>query len=173
MLLNLTEYFESQGKHAEVEIPYEKDVFNDGYTDYPVIKKDSLKLKIDNIGDSKLEIKGSMDVTLQGACSRCLDEVEIPVSISFEYSIVKPDGFHEPDEDTELFMNGYELDAETLIDNELIMSLPMKVLCKKTCKGLCPVCGKNRNVNECGCDTFIPDPRMAAISDIFNANKEV
>ena len=70
-------------------------------------------------------------------------------------------------------MNGYEMDAETLIDNEMIMSLPMKVLCKETCKGLCPVCGKNLNDGECGCDTFVPDPRMAAISDIFNAYKEV
>ena len=70
-------------------------------------------------------------------------------------------------------MNGYELDTEILIYNELLMSLPMKVLCKETCKGLCPVCGKNRNDGECGCDTFVPDPRMAAIKDIFNANKEV
>ena len=41
------------------------------------------------------------------------------------------------------------------------------------CKGLCPVCGKDLNTGACGCDTFVPDPRMAAIMDVFNANKEV
>lgn len=173
MLINLTEYFESQGKHAEIEIPYEKDVYNDGSFDYPVVEKTPLKLVIDNIGNGELSLSGNMDITLKGNCSRCLEEVNIPVSLSFEYTVVKPDGFHEIDEDEQYFMNGYEMDAEALIDNEMIMSLPMKVLCNKTCKGLCPVCGKNRNVYECGCDTFIPDPRMAAISDIFNANKEV
>ena len=70
-------------------------------------------------------------------------------------------------------MKKLELDTEAFIYNEMIMSLPMKVLCKETCKGLCPVCGKNRNMGDCGCDTFVPDPRLAAIKDIFNANKEV
>ena len=97
---------------------------------------------------------------------------ETEFGIAFKY-----EGFNflyfKDDEDEQYFMNGYEMDVETLIDNEMIMSMPMKVLCKETCKGLCPVCGKNRNLGECGCDTFIPDPRMAAISDIFNAIKEV
>lgn len=173
MLINLTEYFESQGKHAEISIPYEPDVFNDGFRDLPVASKEDLKLSITNIGGDKLELKGNMSVTLEGACDRCLSKVTFDVPVEFEYSVVKPDGYHEPDDDDMDFMNGYDLDTQTLINNELIMSLPMKVLCKETCKGLCPVCGKNLNDGECGCDTFVPDPRMAAISDIFNAIKEV
>ncbi len=43
---------------------------------------------------------------------------------------------------------------------------------KDDCKGICPVCGQNLNEKECGCDTFVPDPRMAVIQDIFK-NKEV
>ena len=173
MLINLTEYFEVQGRHAEIEVPYEAEKFNDGFKDYDIKSRENLKLSIVNIGDGKLQITGTMNVVLGGECSRCLEPVDVPISLSFEVSVVKPDGYHEVDDDEQYFMNGYELDAETLIDNEMIMSLPMKVLCKETCKGLCPVCGKNRNLGECGCDTFIPDPRMAAISDIFNAIKEV
>ena len=70
-------------------------------------------------------------------------------------------------------MSGYELDVDTLINNEILINMPVKVLCKEECKGICPVCGGNLNEKECGCDTFVPDPRMAAIKDIFNANKEV
>ena len=173
MFINLTDYFEVQGKQAELKIPYESEAFNNGYEELPILKKDDLKLSIVNIGDGKLSLSGEMAVTLQSACSRCLKPVEISVPISFEYSVVKPDGYHEIDEDEQYFMNGYELDAETLINNELIMCLPMKVLCEDDCKGLCPVCGKNLNEGDCGCDTFVPDPRMAAISDIFNAYKEV
>lgn len=173
MLINLTDYFEVQGKQAEIKVPYAPDKFDTGYEELPIANKSDLTLHITSLGNGKLTVSGDMSFTFDGSCSRCLQPVSFDVPISFEYSVVKPDGFHEVDEDEQLFMNGYEMDTETLINNELIMSLPMKVLCKETCKGLCPVCGKNLNEGECGCDTFVPDPRMAAISDIFNAYKEV
>ena len=49
----------------------------------------------------------------------------------------------------------------------------MKVLCKDNCKGICSRCGANLNKGDCGCDTWVPDPRMAAIQDIFKQFKEV
>ena len=71
------------------------------------------------------------------------------------------------------FMDGWQLDVEAFVYDEILVNWPAKILCKEDCKGICPVCGQNRNLKECGCDTFVPDPRMAAIQDIFNANKEV
>ena len=49
----------------------------------------------------------------------------------------------------------------------------MKILCKPDCKGICPTCGRDLNTGTCDCDNFVPDPRMAAIKDIFEADKEV
>ena len=77
------------------------------------------------------------------------------------------------EDDEQNFMEGYELNVVNLVNNEILMSWPMKVLCKPQCKGICTVCGKDLNTGECGCDTFVPDPRWAALKDIFNANKEV
>ena len=71
------------------------------------------------------------------------------------------------------FMEGYQLNAETFVYNEIMGNWPAKILCKEDCKGLCLVCGQNLNERDCGCDTFVPDPRMAVIQDIFNAYKEV
>ena len=173
MLINLTEYFDCQGKQAKIKVPYEADIFNDGIRDYKVLSSEDVELSITYVSEGKLEIKGEGRFTLEGNCDRCLKPVNIDVPVAFEYPIIKPDGFHEFDEEDQWFVKGYELDAEALINNEMIMSLPMKVLCDVTCKGLCPVCGNNLNDGECGCDTFVPDPRMAAISDIFNAIKEV
>ncbi|MCR5278889.1 MAG: DUF177 domain-containing protein [Lachnospiraceae bacterium] len=172
MLVNLTEYFDSQGT-AHLSIPYEAEEFNDGLSSRKVVKREDLSLDITNVGEGKLELSGNITITLADSCARCLTDVEVPVPVSFVYTVVKPDGFHEQSEDELFFMDGYNLDAEALIDNELLMSLPMKVLCREDCKGLCPVCGSNLNHGACGCDTFVPDPRMAAIMDIFNANKEV
>ena len=173
MLINLTDYFEVRGKEARIDVPFEADVIKSDYAEYPVLHKNPVVFEFHNIGDGKLQLVGNTSFKLGSVCDRCLSEVDFEVAVSFEYTFAKPDGYHEIDDEQEVYMKGYELDAEALITNELLMSLPMKVLCKETCKGLCPVCGKNRNDGECGCDTFVPDPRMAAIKDIFNANKEV
>ena len=56
---------------------------------------------------------------------------------------------------------------------DVLMSWPLKVLCKEDCKGICSRCGKNLNEGPCGCAEEPKDPRMAAISDIFSKFKEV
>ena len=82
----------------------------------------------------------------------------------------KDDEEHENSE----FMEGYSFNIESLVSNEVLMNWPMKVLCSNDCKGICMKCGKDLNSGMCECDTFVPDPRMAMIKDIFNANnKEV
>ena len=91
----------------------------------------------------------------------------------FAYEVFSPEKAGEAEDDEQNFMEGYELNVVNLVNNEILMSWPMKVLCKPQCKGICTVCGKDLNTGECGCDTFVPDPRWAALKDIFNANKEV
>lgn len=173
MLINLTDYFEISGRSSEKKVPVELTEFDNNGAKMPVKSKDDISFIFENLGDGKLNITGHTRLVLESVCDRCLESVDLDIPLEFDYTVVKPDGFHEFDPDEQFFMNGYELDTEALVTNELLMCLPMKVLCKETCKGLCPVCGKNRNNGECGCDTFVPDPRMAAIKDIFNANKEV
>lgn len=174
MLINLTDNFKSAGKISTIKPSLEKTEVELDTTSYKVVDADGIELTIKNIGQGHLTVSLNGKVKLLMQCNRCLEDVEQYVDLDFLAEVIEPDGFNEIDEEQELFMDGYELDAEALIHNELIMGLPMKVLCKDDCKGLCPVCGSNRNKGECDCDTFVPDPRMAAIQDIFNAyNKEV
>jgi uncharacterized protein len=65
------------------------------------------------------------------------------------------------------------LDVDCLVVNEILVNWPTKVLCKEDCKGICPVCGKNRNLYDCGCDTVVLDPRMQQFQDVFKDFKEV
>ena len=114
-------------------------------------------------------------------CDRCLKDVKVSVSADFAHQVTSPDqekgATEEASDDTsdeeQNFVSGYELDTDALISNEILIHMPVKVLCKDDCKGICSVCGHDLNEGECGCDRFVPDPRMAAIKDIFNANKEV
>ena len=149
MLVNVTDVFTSEGKVLTQEIAWESaEITHDG-SSYPV-KSSSIP------------------------CDRCLEEVEVPFDLFIAQKLVAPDRADQDAlEEQEAFMEGYSLNIDSLIDNEITTSWPMKVLCRPDCKGLCPVCGKDLNTGACGCDTFVPDPRMAAIMDVFNANKEV
>ena len=71
------------------------------------------------------------------------------------------------------FIEKDHLNVDTLVQNELLINWPIRVLCKEDCKGICSRCGANLNHGECGCDREALDPRMAAIKDIFSKFKEV
>lgn len=116
-------------------------------------------------------------LTVNRACSRCLSEVVCDYSLNVERTInvAKKEAFidnlNEYDEIS--YIEDCTLDVDLLILDELYTVLPMNVLCKTDCKGICKVCGTNLNKRICDCDQTVPDPRMAVFSDIFNQFKEV
>lgn len=123
-------------------------------------------------GKALLQVKGALNVEL--FCDRCLTPVAREICIDFEQEVYAPEAIPpELNADEQIFMDGCQLDIQTLIDSEMVMNWPPKILCREDCKGICTRCGKNLNEGECGCDTFVPDVRMAAIKDIFLTNKEV
>ena len=174
MLINLTDVFTSEGNDRRESLVYEKDNFSYMGNDYKIREKSPVEMNFSNIGTGKVLITGKIKLVLDIPCDRCLKMVEVPLEVSFEQEVVSPDnGSQEEVEDEQDFMLGYELDVEAFVNSEILINMPVKVLCKPDCKGICKQCGHDLNEGDCGCDTFVPDPRMAAIKDIFNANKEV
>lgn len=174
MLVNLTDVLINEGKVQDLEVSYDADTFTCQLGTFSIKEKSPVTLKLSNIGQSKALVEGSMQLTLGMQCDRCLRDVDYTFELSFSRKAVTPDyADHDEDMDDMDFMEGYHLNVDELIDNEILLNWPMKVLCSESCKGICKVCGKNLNDGDCGCDDFVPDPRMAAIKDIFNAYKEV
>lgn len=85
-------------------------------------------------------------------CDRCLSPVETPVEESFSHVIVTETASEQNDAEYLLAPDAM-LDLAEVAMTDLRLSLPTKILCKPDCRGLCPVCGKNRNTEECGCDS--------------------
>ncbi len=175
MLINLTDVLTSEGKTEEQQVPIEMTDFSNGLEKYLILEKSLVDLKFSNIKKGKAQIDGKAKVVLKMSCDRCLKEVGEVIPLNFSRTVLAPDEITEgtDEEGDQTFMDGYQLNVEDLINDEILLGLPTKVLCKEDCKGICKQCGKNLNEGECGCDTFVPDPRMAVIKDIFNANKEV
>lgn len=174
MLVNLSDVLTSEGKVNRVSVPLEMTSFASRLGRFLITGKSPVDFLFTNAGVNKAKIEGSVKLTFRTQCDRCLTEVPTSLVLVFDRTVTSPDGELSEDSDDDLsFMEGYQLNVETFVYNEILVNWPMKILCRPECKGVCPVCGRNLNEGECGCDTFVPDPRMAVMQDIFNANKEV
>ncbi len=174
MLLNLSDVLTSEGKVVNTTVELEMNSFTSRMGEYLITEKSPIEFTFTNIGVDKAKVEGSVKLVFDTRCDRCLSEVSTTLNLVFDRVVTSPEVTTEDEEDDDMsYMEGYHLNVETFVYNEILVNWPMKILCKSDCKGTCPVCGQNLNMGECDCDSFVPDPRMAVIKDIFNANKEV
>jgi len=116
--------------------------------------------------DRAVAVSGGFGATARLQCSRCLEALVTRVEPVVDLTLVpQPRGRQGEVElsadDLELdFYEGDILDVEGLLRSETDLALPMKPLCRVDCRGLCPICGGNRNVTDCRCETRGPDPRL-------------
>ena len=175
MQIHLSDIADSEGKKIQITSELELEKINFQLGEFPILQKSPVELTIINTGDRVLELEGQGNVTVGIPCDRCLEEVsvEIPYSIERKLDMKQSDSDRVKNLDENDYLTGMDLDVDRLVYLEVLMSWPLKVLCKDDCKGICSQCGKNLNKGPCGCTEEPKDPRMAAISDIFRKFKEV
>lgn len=83
-------------------------------------------------------------------CDRCLSEFVQPFSKDYTHRLFYT--WKQGQDDDAILLNQDCLDLDSAVLDDILVSLPMKILCKETCKGICPVCGVNRNDAECHCE---------------------
>lgn len=175
MLIHLSEIMSVKDKVQHVVVPIDMECFKLDGTEYSFVNKNPMDLTITCTGDRKVFVEGSAKVSLMLPCSRCLEDVEIP----FDIEVSKELDFRESSQDRiddldEInYIEGYNLDVDRLVCNEILLDFPMKVLCSDDCKGICNVCGTNLNKGTCQCDRTVIDPRMSVFQDVFEKFKEV
>ncbi len=104
-------------------------------------------------------------------CSRCLERVKVPIQFNIN-EMFYPSGSVENEKEAETFCDD-EMDLTDVIQRSILENLPMKVVCKEECKGLCPKCGKNLNEGDCDCNDTEFDPRLESLRTLFNIDEEV
>ena len=171
MQIHLSDISSSEGMRIQKTAEFGMDTITFQSGSFPVLAKEPIELTITNTGDRNLEIRGTGKIP----CDRCLEEVstEIPLEIERKLDMKLTDEDRVNDLDESSYLTGMDLDVDQLVYLEVLMSWPLKVLCREDCKGICSQCGKNLNDGPCGCVEEPKDPRMAAISDIFSKFKEV
>lgn len=133
---------------------------------------EALSLFLEKDGEEVL-VRGHLAARVPQVCSRCLEtftvRVAAEVGTRFAPGLARrrDEGQELTADDLELdFYAGDLLDLDRLIQTEVMLGLPMKSLCREECRGLCPVCGGNRNSNPCACEARLPDPQFAALKTL-------
>ncbi len=119
---------------------------------------------ITNVGEVLL-LEGRVQARVKRVCSRCLKEFTA-VSSAAVLEKYYPAGTVAPEADAFVY-SGDLVDVAAAFRESLLLAEPLKVLCREDCKGICPVCGQDRNLHPCSCDTTHRDPRFSALNALL------
>ena len=130
----------------------------------------SINTPVTASGDIK-SVSGLLYLTLDicagytAKCSRCLDTTSESLSFTLNEVFSKP-GLENENDDV-IILDSNEIDLDDIVVQALSCAMPMTSLCSVDCKGLCPMCGCNLNIETCDCETDDIDPRLAVLKDFL------
>lgn len=122
----------------------------------------------------EVSVSGKIGGTVEVVCDRCLTPVAATVEVEFDVAFLPREREAALTENVELqaedlavsFYEDGAVDVDELVREQILLALPTRQLCREECRGLCPVCGKNVNVEQCSCQQGETDPRWAALADL-------
>jgi uncharacterized protein len=130
----------------------------------PVVGSIEATGTISNGGDVLL-LHAELVATVRRQCARCLKDFTAQTHAVVDERFYPADAENLP-EDAPTYQ--FEVvDISEALREGLLLAEPVKVLCKPDCKGLCPKCGADLNVEECRCDKRSVDPRLAVLEALL------
>ena len=120
-----------------------------------------------------IRLQGELTTNLELPCARCLDTVVQNIVRPFEL-LYRPQGTDAGRGELSItateaevgYYRGEGLLLEDALREQVLLAVPIKVVCRDECKGLCPACGRNQNIEPCSCAPPLGDPRWSALKDI-------
>lgn len=114
-------------------------------------------------------VQGRLASSMSLECVRCLDEAIVPVDISLDELFYYPPQAAPPGEP--FVGEDGMIDLGPLVRELSLLAVPIKVLCRPDCLGLCQECGANLNEGECGCPAEEIDPRLAGLQQLLDQSR--
>ena len=130
------------------------------------------QLEIKRISDL-IHVDGAFNTSLRLNCDRCLKAFE--TDLNNDFTLTYANDLSNPaeadDEELELspedmgliHFHGEEIDLRQGVQEQVVLSLPLRSLCSNDCKGLCPQCGADLNKTDCDCSKVVPSGKFAAL----------
>lgn len=108
----------------------------------------------------KFLIEGCLDTNIILQCDRCLVDFSFPVKNDFSFLFIY-------DKEKLEYIDEHLLNIQDMILSEIFLNIPFKKLCSYDCKGLCPECGENLNINNCNCNINHGENPFAKLKTMF------
>jgi len=173
MHINLTELFSQTVEDVTIRRTLEMDRLEFGGESFELNKPINIEFEVTQLGEGEYLTQGKVEAELVMYCNRCMNEVISIVEGQFTKELNEHVDDPENDDMKDYYKNSV-LNVEKMALDEIYMNVPMKVLCKESCQGICKVCGANLNQETCNCEDDNVDPRLAGLKDLFNERfKEV
>ena len=112
-----------------------------------------------------MTLEATAKVKYRTPCARCAEPVEKEADVEVKKDIASSNGSH--DNDDYIFIEDRKLDIVPPVEEQIMLEMPSKTLCREDCLGLCPKCGKNLNEGKCGCVTKTTDPRLEILKTLL------
>lgn len=107
--------------------------------------------------ESRYDVAVKITGEVRGECNRCLESFGMPVDAAFDLVLYRgnrmqpPAGGEEDDFVTLPAMGEDRYDIFPRVREEIILEIPIRLLCREDCKGVCVKCGADLNKGACGC----------------------
>lgn len=116
-------------------------------------------------------VSGTVRAKARTRCANCLGQVDLPIDAELDEVYTKTVDPEDPDQRP---LDGYQVDLADPVRDALLLALPMRILCKPDCPGLCPVCGANLNTQRCTCQEGGERQNpFSALSKLLTEDEEV
>lgn len=159
------------GGGARVDVPVRlPDMTLGGQAYAPEPREVEARVDVGSSG-SGVSLRLRFATSLEGPCQRCLATSSVDIAVDArEFQASGREGADEPDDDLDCeYLSGpmrMELDVSAWARDAVAEALPMSVLCREECAGLCPRCGADLNEGPCDCTDDEMDPRWAALEEL-------
>ena len=138
----------------------------------PLRTNGSAELLGNTLGE--IRVQGHLSVTMESDCDRCLEAARFPIEADYDLYYRPSDTVYADADEIQIddgeseiaFYEGAGLDLKDILREHVLLSMPMQKVCRKDCRGICPVCGQNRNQIACGCEVKKVDDRWSALKKI-------
>jgi uncharacterized protein len=121
----------------------------------------------------EVRLRGKISASAEVDCDRCLKTVNVPIETEFDVKYLPVEDYTSSEaaelqeEDLSVsFFEGETIDIDELVREQVLLAMPARALCGEECRGLCPVCGVDRNTNSCDCENHEIDPRWAGLKEL-------
>ena len=175
MLINLSDVLSEHHKTIDKTTSVEMTEFHSELGRFPVLEKEDVHIVVKHVKNRELMITGEGRLVLEIPCDRCLEAVPTEFILEFTKNVDLDESSEEQamELDEKNYIDGYNLDVDKLLYNEILIGWTDENSVSRRCKGICNMCGQNLNKGTCDCEDTSLDPRMSVIRDVFKNFKEV